>query len=225
MRYGRPSNMFVANKNKLGFTLIELLITVAIISILATIGLVNYMRALTKARITKAKAEMKTIATGLESYFVDNNAYPRWWETSRLPPPAGQWAPPVSWRLNSLTTPISYLSQIPTPDPFRPWTDILGWRNGEVYDTYDYIDAQSSMESSARNIGRSIYGRMWRLASAGPDRIQTYGRSDYIRTPSIVYTSLGFYDPTNGLVSNGDIIRVGARSSYYREWYIDVESF
>ena len=207
-----------------GFTLIELLITVAIISILATIGMVNFMRAQTKAKITRAKAEMATITLGLESYYVDNNTYPRWWEIRQLQPPNNQWAPPVSWRLVCLTTPISYISKVPAPDPFRPFTDILGLGDGRVYDTYDYIDAQSSVDGNAPDIGRSIYGRMWRLASAGPDRVQTYGRSDYmINGDSVTFTSFGFYDPTNGVNSNGDIVRLGPSSPYYAEWQVNID--
>ena len=207
-----------------GFTLIELLITVAIISILATIGMINYMRAQTRAKVTRAKAEMHTITLALETYYVDNNAYPRWREISQLPPPDGQWAPPVSWRLVCLTTPISYVTKVPAPDPFRPFTDILGLGDGRVYDTYDYIDAQSSMDNDAPDIGRSIYGRMWRLASAGPDRLQTYGRSDYeINGDSVVFTSFGFYDPTNGVNSNGDIVRLGPTSPYYTAWQVNID--
>jgi prepilin-type N-terminal cleavage/methylation domain-containing protein len=207
-----------------GFTLIELLVVVSIIAIVSSIALVNYNHAQTRAKISRAKAEMQTIATGLELYYVDYNSYPRWREVSRLTPPAGQYAPPVSWRLICLTTPISYLSTVPAPDPFRPWTDIMGLGDGRVYDTYDYIDDQSSFDTNSPDIGRSIYGRMWRLASAGPDRVQTYGRSDYTGTPpDITFTSLGFYDPSNGITSNGDIVRLGPPSPHYSEWQVPIE--
>lgn len=211
-----------------GFTLIELLIVVAIIAILAAIGIVNYLHAQTRARVSRAKAEMQTIATALESYYTDFNAYPRWREVAKMTAPAGLNSPPVSWRLRPLTTPISYIATIPGPDPFLPITDINDISNYKVYDTYDYIDAESSAEdetlSNQNNIGQSIYGRAWRLSSAGPDRIQSYGRSDYSgNPPNIVYTSFGFYDPTNGLTSNGDIVRLGAKSPFYTDWYLGFE--
>ena len=47
---------------------------------------------------------------------------------------------------------------------------------------------------------------MWRMVSAGPDRIQTYGSSNPV-PPGCNY------DPTNGTVSYGDIVRVGPKSS------------
>ena len=207
-----------------GLTLIELLVVVAIIGILSTIGIANYQLATVKTKVSRAKAEMSTIASALETYYVDNNAYPRWREIALLPPPDGNYAPPVSWRFICLTTPISYFSSIPNPDPFHPWMDILGLGNGKVYDTYDYIDAQSSFDNQLQSVGNSIYGRMWRLASAGPDRIQTYGRSDYIVVPPNAYlVSLGFYDPSNGTISNGDIVRLGPASPYYGPWQLNFE--
>lgn len=212
---------------KRGFTLIELLIVVAIIAILASIGMVNYMHAQVRSKVSRAKAEMQTIATGLEAYYTDYNAYPRWSEIAQEIPPIGLHSPPVSWRLRPLTTPIAYISTIPGPDPFLPTIDITGLGDKHVYDTYDYIDAESSAEARGLDnprIGYCIYGRMWRLSSCGPDRIQSYGSSDYIGIwPTITWISYGFYDPTNGIVSNGDIVRLGSQSQNYTEWQIAFE--
>jgi len=58
-----------------GFTLIELLIVVAIIAILAAIAVPNFLEAQVRAKVSRAKTDMRTIATGLEAYFVDNNTY------------------------------------------------------------------------------------------------------------------------------------------------------
>jgi prepilin-type N-terminal cleavage/methylation domain-containing protein len=192
---------------RMGFTLIELLIVVAIIAIVASIAMVNYMHAQVRSKVSRAKAELQTIATGLEAYYADYNAYPRWGEVSRFDPPLGLNAPPVSWRLRPLTTPLSYIATIPGPDPFLPKIDVIGISDRTVYDTYDYIDAQSSAETRGLDntaIGCSIYGRIWRLSSCGPDRVQSFGRSDYIGAlPTITWTSYGFYDPTNGTTQWG----------------------
>lgn len=59
-----------------GFTLIELLIVVAIIAILVAILVPNFLRSQAQARLSSTKAHMRGIANALESYFVDNNAYP-----------------------------------------------------------------------------------------------------------------------------------------------------
>ena len=59
-----------------GFTLIELLIVVAIIGIVAGIAIPRFLGARTTARVTRAFADMRTIADGLEMYFTAENKYP-----------------------------------------------------------------------------------------------------------------------------------------------------
>lgn len=63
-------------RKKEGFTLIELLIVVAIIGIIAGIAIPNFLGARTKARVTRAFADMRAIADALEMYYVDNTEYP-----------------------------------------------------------------------------------------------------------------------------------------------------
>jgi len=58
-----------------GFTLIELLIVVAIIAILAAIAVPNFLEAQIRSKVSRAKTDMRTLATALETYFVDNNTY------------------------------------------------------------------------------------------------------------------------------------------------------
>ena len=104
---------------KHAFTLIELLIVVAIIAILAAIAVPNFLEAQTRAKVTRAKSDMRTIATGLESYFVDWNKYPYdGYNTGTAPP-----APYNSvgyWYLNfTLTSPVSYLTTCDFQDQFR----------------------------------------------------------------------------------------------------------
>lgn len=63
-------------KTERAFTLIELLIVVAIIAILAAIAVPNFLAAQTRAKVAKVENDLRTLAVGLESYFVDNNLYP-----------------------------------------------------------------------------------------------------------------------------------------------------
>lgn len=64
------------NRNERGFTLIELLIVVAIIAILASILIPNFLRARAQSQIATSKGNLKNVATALESYSVDYGAYP-----------------------------------------------------------------------------------------------------------------------------------------------------
>ncbi|MEO8376979.1 MAG: prepilin-type N-terminal cleavage/methylation domain-containing protein, partial [Candidatus Sumerlaeota bacterium] len=61
---------------KKGFTLIELLIVVAIIAILAAIAVPNFLEAQTRSKVSRVKADMRSIATAVEAYRIDNNTYP-----------------------------------------------------------------------------------------------------------------------------------------------------
>lgn len=59
-----------------GFTILELLAVIAIIAILGTIVTINLVGAQDKARITKSKADMKTIAGALDLYRGQYGIYP-----------------------------------------------------------------------------------------------------------------------------------------------------
>ena len=88
-----------------GFTLIELLIVVAIIAILAAIAIPNFLEAQTRSKVSRVKADIRSLATAEEAYFVDWNSYT-----------FGQGSDQYNlvwqgWRL--LTTPVQYMSNIP----------------------------------------------------------------------------------------------------------------
>jgi prepilin-type N-terminal cleavage/methylation domain-containing protein len=54
-----------------GFTLIELLIVIAIILILIAIALPNFLEAQERARVTRAKAQLRTFETAVYSHIMD----------------------------------------------------------------------------------------------------------------------------------------------------------
>jgi len=71
------NNKYLSNKTRLiaGFTLIELLIVVAIIGILAGVGVPMYNGYIQSSKEDVAKSNLKAIALMQASFFSDNNSY------------------------------------------------------------------------------------------------------------------------------------------------------
>ena len=189
-----------------GFTLIELLIVVAIISILASIALPNFLEAQTRAKVSRAKADIRTIYTGLELYFVDNGAYPFYHYAPQsnnrkinLGMFIGGYAfginQPIDFSsapyygANPLTTPVSYLSVYPN-DIFYKRAKSDPYESGQ----YQYTNWMQAYYISGGN-----YNFYKAYLLFGPYRIFSLGPDGGGPDPGLVY------DPTNGTISRGDI--------------------
>lgn len=59
-----------------GFTLIELLVVMAIIGILAVLGIGSFMSSQQKSRDARRKSDLRNIGLSLETYFNDKGEYP-----------------------------------------------------------------------------------------------------------------------------------------------------
>lgn len=194
------------------FTLIELLIVVAIIAILAAIAVPNFLEAQTRSKVSRVKADMRTVATGIEAYSVDWNEYPPMYDANY---PGVSWGtlsePPFHARVSStLTTPVSYLTSLPS-DPFRANTAALSGflsnvQDRQVYFSFPYFIANPAFDedfSSAETfrIARQLAGQ-WLMYSVGPDNDE-FNEGGAVA----VYRD---YDPTNGTISLGNIFRTQA---------------
>jgi len=171
-------------KKTRGFTLIELLIVVAIIGILAAIAVPNFLNAQVRAKVTRVEADFRTLATALEAYHISFGNYP----VAHLLDQLIASGTALS-RFSALTTPISFISFYPS-DPFGKKKEGTGFHT-ETYDYYDWTSAKL-----AGNAPGSTRGAYWRIASAGPDKMQMVGFSVD-------------YDTSNGVLSKGDVVRLG----------------
>ena len=195
-----------------GFTLIELLIVIAIIAILALIAVPNFLEAQTRANVSRARADLLALSTALESYMSDYGAYP---------PNDGTY----SATLQEMTTPIAYIARADMIDPFAVGIQPSGLGEGPyspiISPLYTYMQIVTLPEATfwsdqgrtppreaidhfAYNRGAFIKYGYWRLASKGPDRVPfDLDLPAPLRGPS----SDILYDPTNGTMSFGNILR------------------
>ena len=179
------------------FTLIELLIVVAIIAILAAIALPNLLEAQTRSKVARAQADLRTMATALESYRTDYRTYPVVFLFTSL-----------SDRTDYLTTPVAYLTSTPE-DPFFDETQ-SGLAGFEPY--YVYSSGNIYFGTTNQFNTEEYTGSLYSLGSRGPDG--DFDVAGYCMAHPNAYVSgvnvLGRYDPTNGTVSEGDILRLSS---------------
>lgn len=195
--------------NKKGFTLIELLIVVAIIAILAAIALPNFLEAQIRAKTSRVKADFRSIATAMESYMVDWNSYPE----------LANYGSGPSGGFILITTPIAYISQ-DFRSPFGASTFKGKFRVG----IYELGSGKAGVRSSDEG---KYPNNIYMLEDDGPDRwdnTSNEGPFDLLTGkfpwPTLTGTpaemdavSALLYDPTNGTVSGGEIIRMGGQPS------------
>ena len=202
------------------FTLIELLIVVAIIAILAAIAVPNFLEAQVRAKVSRVKADLRTIVTALESYAVDYNRYP---------PNDGVYnvvpillSTPVAYVSESnLVDPFSefervYKSYVPDPELARYYTYVEVLRFKDVWELMQWVRDGNPDPSSIgadceyNNEGATERYGKWRISSNGPDRKFSNGNrvaGPFNSRPLVLLGCDVPYDPTNGTVSVGNILR------------------
>ncbi len=141
---------------KRAFTLIELLIVAAILAILAAIALPNFLEAQTRSKVARMAADMRSLASAMETYHVDWGCYPR--------NPSDNMCMLVLDGLPELTTPAAYISRYPM--------DIFHWE-GERVRPIVYGTCSSAQS-------------YWYVYSYGPDRKNQYAAVLYDPTNGTV---------------------------------------
>jgi len=219
------------------FTLIELLIVVAIIAILAAIAVPNFLEAQVRAKVSRAKADMRSLATALEAYAVDINKYPTdrsHYQHDISISGVEPWPGTEETHLFVLTTPVAYITSLPL-DIFPDLNAMLGvdgagnkWVGHYYYisDATEYCCISWYVTYFAPLFDPDLPKQAsWVLVTRGPDRRNSVGELyafgdaglawfDYAMAitwdPELKTITPGcLYDPTNGTVSWGDIVRRG----------------
>ncbi len=195
-----PRQILKDDLRTFAFTLIELLIVVAIIGILAAIAVPNFLNAQVRAKIAKVDGDMRTLATALESYRLDNNGYP----------PYPLWGGHSDPRyFNSLSTPVAYLNNPESvDDPFGLEEDHDGLRGKRYgYNTIEDRVFTTYEGDIGKYKGILLPGPyIWMLRSRGPDKNMNLSPDDTSANPRGVYLP---YQASNGVVSSGDFFRFG----------------
>lgn len=202
-----------------GFSLIELLIVVAIIGILVSIALPNFLEAQVRAKVVSTVSAMRTLGMALQMYAIDNGRYP--------PSTGPHWDifPGDPYGIWLITTPIAYLREPPG--------DIFAEKAGKQGTTTCQSPSICWMYGTWDGYGQPIdvvgIPATWVLGSLGPnlmeDCLAHYGpgytlgifaftRPDPVDTDLIGGDGSGteyffVYDPSNGTVSYGDLFRTG----------------
>lgn len=189
-----------------GFTLIELLIVIAIIAILALIATPNFLEAQARARVVRTRADMRAVVDALETYRIDQAAYP--------PPRTNQ-----GWffaRIH-LTTPMAYLSGE------AAFVDTFGASLEENIETGNFLLRKTPgfiRYYAFNQIGNNTNALddmliFYVLAGNGPDRERYPNVGARISNSDEDEADFDdilnqVYAPTNGTVSTGEILRFGA---------------
>jgi prepilin-type N-terminal cleavage/methylation domain-containing protein len=181
-----------------GFTLIELLVVVAVIAILAAIAVPNFLEAQARSKVSRVKADFRASATALEAYRVDTNSYPYDYGTDE----ARSWA--------ALTTPVAYLTSIAT--------DVFLGANHYAFTGQRMAFAYLNPESIPGWGGPAqAYNLFYAVVSPGPnnrfewaDAAPAYSWVHVVNPVAAIGPAM-LYDPTNGTVTAGDIVRTNVR--------------
>ncbi len=133
--------------------------------------------------VARAEADLRTLATALEMFLIDNNQYPVPQDGNTIDKAEIKYG---DTRVITLTSPVRYIRELPK-DPFSAKNE-----------TYRY-------NSNGKD--------WWILASDGPDGKPSLDLKKYDSTQNFGQEELKeyTYHPSNGVTSSGDLFRTGPK--------------
>lgn len=216
-----------------GFTLIELLIVIAIILILISIALPNFLEAQARARLTRVKGDLRSLVTAVEAFrtergvllidFWDDGtteAGKRWNE--KLGKVGRNPASPYMYFEECyypLTSPARYMTQVPI-DLFNKPKRQVGLSAGETGLGYIYFDNDPLFPKTYDfGIDRFYPGTTLQIQSQtkplgeGEFGMLSVGPDMFLGTNSSGDNRGLAYNPTNGTYSLGDMVTLSRGGS------------
>lgn len=214
--------MTAPTRRERAFTLIELLIVVAIIGVLVGVAAPNYQNAIAQSKVARFQRDARAAEAGLESFYVDHGTYPYpdpysvpsdcLTDVRQVDIPD---APGEGYLPRTLTTPVAYLNDLPT-GVFENRTDMGSCHpdkrtllystdtlNHEAYGVYFVSHVYASLAEETFNETRPS-NAVYMVASPGPDNDRDIDSNRIGAGPSPME-----YDPSNGTMSNGDVLFFG----------------
>jgi prepilin-type N-terminal cleavage/methylation domain-containing protein len=212
-----------------GFTLIELLIVIAIILILIAIALPNFLEAQERARVTRAKGNLRTMETAMNNHFIDYGCIPADFNDgaqitlkcrTRLRV-GGPCSPTRGCNWGSSRGGLTFQDvdrcafyalnmhcPLTTPMKYMKANETLDpWGDGLVPIGFDSREINNKI----------IYGAFW---AAGPDKVAgdwlRFGRTAQDANKDGCTEALP-YSPTNGTTSRGELWGV-VTDSWSKSW-------
>ncbi len=186
-------------KKRTGFTLVELIVVVAILGVLASIMLANFLELQTRAKTGGAKFNMAVTAFAMERFMADHGTYP-----PVLP------GTNYEQRYQQLTTPIAYIYHSPD-DPYAKGIESAS----SAFETFEIVTDRHPFASLLfeHPHGWGLRQQLapnahYYIASPGPDAF----RNNALQIPELYWLE---YDPTNGTISSGDLFLSGPGTVYH----------
>ncbi len=190
---------------KPAFSAVELLLVAGISAILVVIAMPGYMDAKIRAEVADAKLSVREVNNAIIQYKIDFNQFPE----------APQYGMPNP--LHRLVK-NQYLSYTPN-DRFKEGLEGIGGYYADTSIGFDYMYSKnpayqltlkrrnSRIASTSNGFTSENANTTWYVKSIGPDRTdfhdEGFGRGS--NTPNLL--DLVEWDPTNGLISLGEIVR------------------